>query len=144
MPVKAILGHFFNFFTGKKAISRPLFGHFLVFFTGRKFIFTGTNLIYFADKLVFSRDILQIFFTCINFISRAWFCVKFHGQRYLFTGTFLRFLIVFSRVRFLFPREKKTLFQCNTRNKYWHNNIIGFVHPIEERSFNCYGKRPNF
>ena len=33
--------------------------------------------------------------------------------------------------------HRNWLLQWNTRNKYWHNNIIGFVHPIEERSFNC-------
>ena len=32
--------------------------------------------------------------------------------------------------------HRSWLFQCNTRNKDWHNNIIGFVHPIEERSLN--------
>ena len=37
--------------------------------------------------------------------------------------------------------HRNWLFQCSTRNKYWHNNIIGFVHPIEERSFNPENRR---
>ena len=54
VPVKAVFCHFFDFFTGKKTISRPLFGLFSSFFTPT-FFFTGIFFIFFRFFSFFSR-----------------------------------------------------------------------------------------
>ena len=108
-PVKiksARESHFFNFFTGKKPISRQLFGQFSSFITPTFFFFSQAKI---WQKLVFSRDILPNFFTCINFFFTGMIFVKFHGQICLFTGTFLRFFRLFHGYEFDFQGKKKTL-----------------------------------
>ena len=63
VPMKAIFGLYFDFFTGSFPFSRPLFGPFFRFVTPTFIFFTGSFFVFTRGENLFSRAQNLIFFT---------------------------------------------------------------------------------
>ena len=114
--VKAILGHFWDFFTGTFGFSRPLFAAFLTFFTPKKFVsralFWDCPIFFTGRK--FDVSGAKIWFLCIcpwKFLRNRVFR-KFSRAKNAFHAHFFVNFQNFSRVAFCFSRAKWT----NIRN----------------------------
>ena len=136
VPVKAIFGHFFDFFTGKKTISRPLFALFYSFFT---------------PTFSFSRAFFSFFFVFFRFFHGEE--INFHGHKFdcirgkvtVFTGYFSNFFHVhqlefhghdfckISRASLPFHGDFFKVFQTFSRAFFFHGQHFRFFSRVRFR-----------